>query len=133
MKTSHLEKQFLSIWERRHLLGGPDWVAELPEPEREVQFHPTRRWRFDFGWRAYRVAVEIDGGVYAGLASHSKGIEIAKDNAKRNAAREFGWRVLQYTSAELYGALAIATIKQVANLLHKGKVVEVDEQLSLFK
>jgi len=133
MKTSHLEAKFLAIWQRRDLLGGPEWVAELPEPEREVQFHPTRRWRFDFAWRAYLVAVEIDGGTWVGAKSHASGPGIAADCEKRNAAMELGWRVLTFTSPSLYGKRAIATIQQVANLLRKGKVVEVDEQLSLFE
>ena len=35
MKTSPLESKFIELWKRRHLMGGPDWVAELPEPTRE--------------------------------------------------------------------------------------------------
>ena len=133
MRTSTLEKQFDSIWQRRHLVGGPEWVAELPDPKREYRFDPSRRWRFDFAWPAYRVAVEIDGGIYAGCKSHTHGPDIAKDQEKRNAAVELGWRVLVFNSRDLTGKRIITTIQQVANLLHKGKVVEIDEQLDLFK
>jgi len=132
MKTSTLEAKFLSLWERRHLIGGPEWVAQLPEPEREVRFHDTRRWRFDFAWRAYRVAVEIDGGTFSGHKSHTSGRGIDADNEKRNAALELGWRVLVFTTTDLH-CEPIRTIQQVANLLRKGKVAEVDEQLPLFK
>lgn len=130
MKTSHLEKKFLSLWQRRHLLNGPAWVAELPEPEREVRFHPDRKWRFDFAWRAYRVAVEVDGGIFS-HGAHGRGAGIEKDNEKRNSALELGWRVLVFTSNDLQGKRVIATIQQVANLLHKGKVVDIPEQLTL--
>lgn len=30
---------------------------------KEFQFHPTRRWRFDYAIPAKKVAVEVDGGV----------------------------------------------------------------------
>ena len=131
MKTSTLEAKFISIWDRRPLLGGPQWVAELPEPERELKFHPVRKWRFDFAWPAYRVAVEVDGGIFSG-GRHSTGPGLAADHEKRNAAIELGWRVLVFTSKDLTGARVITTIQQVANLLRKGKVVEIDEQLDLF-
>ena len=133
MKTSTLESKFISLWERRHLLGEPDWVAELPEPEREVKFHPVRKWRFDFAWPAYRVAVEIDGGTWVGAKSHASGPGIEADKDKHNAAVERGWRLLRFTSPDLRGAQVIKTIQQVANLLRKGKVADVDEQLPLFK
>ncbi len=132
MKTSTLEKKFLEIWKRRGLVGGPDWVAPLPKPVREYKFHPVRKWRFDFAWPAYRVAVEIDGGTWTGGA-HARGSGIDKDNEKRNSAAELGWRVLVFTSVDLTGRRVINTIQQVANLLHKGKVVPIDEQLDLFK
>ncbi len=136
MKTSHLEKKFLELWKRRHLIGGPDWVAELPEPEFNKLFHPTRMWRFDFQWPAYRVAVEVDGGIHStGKArlNHASGKGIQKDHEKRNAAVDLGWRVLVFTSRDLQGKRILETIQQVANLLRKGRVVEVDEQLELFK
>ncbi len=134
MKTSTLEKKFISIWKRRSLMGGPDWVAELPEPERERKFHPVRKWRFDFAWPAYRVALEIDGGIFSKgkeRLNHASGPGIQADHEKRNAAAELGWRVLVFTSADLFQR-PLKTIQLVANLLRKGKVVEIDEQLDLF-
>lgn len=131
MKTSTLESKFLSIWERRHLLGGPAWVAELPEPERERTFHPVRKWRLDFAWPAYRVGVEIEGGVFSG-GRHARATGIQGDIEKSNAALELGWRILRFTAKDLTGKRVITTIQAVANLLRKGKVAEVDEQLSLF-
>ena len=131
MKISNLEAALLALWSRRHLIGGPDWVAELPEPIRQFQFHPVRKWPFDFAWPAYRVAVECDGGIYAGLKSHSGGAAIHKDHEKRNAAAELGWRVLVFTSTHLVRE-SLRTIQQVANLLRQGPVADIQEQLPLF-
>ncbi len=35
----------------------------LPKPAREYRFHRERRWRFDFAWPDYKVAVEVEGGI----------------------------------------------------------------------
>ena len=134
MKTSHLEKKFIALWDRRHLLPeSPEWLLDLPDPEREYKFHPVRKWPFDFAWPAYRVAVEVDGGIFSrGKAGkgHASGKGIEKDHEKRNAAAELGWRVLVFTSNDLYQR-PLETIQLVANLLHKGKVVDIPEQLTL--
>ena len=135
MKTSALESKFIALWQRRHLVGGPPWVAELPEPLREVRFHPARRWRFDFAWPAYRVAVEVDGGIFSKgkkRLNHASGPGIQADHEKRNAAAELGWRVLVFTSTDLLRR-PVETIKQVANLLRQGKVVDIPEQLTLLE
>jgi len=35
---------------------------DLPKPEQEFRFAPTRDWRFDLAWSPYLVASEADGG-----------------------------------------------------------------------
>ena len=132
MKISKLEAAFLDLWSRRHLLGGQDWVAELPNPLHNKCFHPVRMWRFDFQWPAYRVAVEIDGGTWTGQKSHASGPGIAADHEKQNAAVELGWRVLRFTSPDLRGRQALKTIQTVCNLLRQGPVADIQEQLPLF-
>jgi len=70
----------------------------------EWPFHPKRRWRFDYAFPDYKVAVEIDGGLFvpAGRHSgrHSGGIGQKRDMEKMNAAAELGWLVLHYTPDE---------------------------------
>lgn len=42
-------------------------AAGLPDMrwgENELLFHPTRKWRFDFAWEEFKVAVEAEGGTY---------------------------------------------------------------------
>jgi very-short-patch-repair endonuclease len=67
-----------------------------PQPEREYRFHPIRKWRFDLAWPAYKVAVEVEGGVYI-QGRHSRGSGTEKDCEKYNTATMLGWRVLRYT------------------------------------
>src|SRR5215475_3616350 len=52
---SHLETLFASILAT---------MTAAPRPDREFRFHPVRQWRIDFAWPAYRVAIEIDGGIF---------------------------------------------------------------------
>lgn len=67
-------------------------------PQREYRFHPTRRWRFDFAWPSIKLAMEIDGGTWAGKSGHNSGAGIARDIEKINEAVILGWRVLRATT-----------------------------------
>lgn len=71
--------------------------SDLPEPVREYKFHDTRRWRFDFAYPNYKVAIEVDGGVYS-RGRHTTGKGYTSDQYKGNAAIEDGWVVLHYTT-----------------------------------
>lgn len=46
--------------------------------EGEYRFHPHRRWRFDFFFPQYQMAVEVEGGV----AGHRLGKSISKDGVE---------------------------------------------------
>lgn len=76
----------------------------LPEPRAEFEFHPVRRWRFDYAWPAQKIAVEIDGGVW-NTGRHTRGTGFIEDQRKRNAAAILGWRVLHYTPDRLAEAI----------------------------
>ena len=60
-------------------------ALQLPSPEREYRFHPSKMWRFDFAWPAFRVAVEIDGGIHTG-GRHVRGAGFVADCHKLNCA-----------------------------------------------
>jgi very-short-patch-repair endonuclease len=68
----------------------------LPKPEREFRFHETRKWRFDFAWERFKIAVEIDGGVWSG-GRHNTGAGMEKDMEKYNAATAAGWKVFRFS------------------------------------
>lgn len=131
MKTSTLEHRFIALWNRRHLMGLPPRVAELPDPEREYMFHGHRRWRFDFAWPAYKVAVEMEGGIFTG-GRHVRGQQYAGDCHKYNCAVLLGWKLLRFTAVDTAGD-PIDMIKQVAEALRQGRIEGCSEQLQMFR
>lgn len=74
--------------------------AGLPRPALELHFHPTRQWRWDFAWANQKLALEVDGGIHVG-GKHGRGVGIAKDHEKGNAAAVLGWRVLRVQPRQL--------------------------------
>lgn len=79
--------------------------AGLPVPVTEHRFHPVRKHRFDLAWPAYRLALEIQGGVWVG-GKHGRGSGILRDYEKLNLAASRGWRVLQFTPDQAGEAVA---------------------------
>lgn len=75
--------------------------AKLPMPMTEYQFHPDRKWRFDYAWVAELVALEQEGGVWSG-GRHTRGSGFLRDMEKYNAAATLGWRVVRCTPRTLY-------------------------------
>jgi hypothetical protein len=82
---STLETRFEMLWNH---------VAKGPKLEREVQFCPSRRWRFDFAHRPTMLAFEMEGGVWS-RGRHLRPIGFVKDCEKYNAATLLGWRVFR--------------------------------------
>lgn len=100
-------------------------ATKQPKPERELQFHPTRRWRFDFAWPDLMVACEVEGGVWvppgkedqrAGRHLRGKGFE--EDCVKYLEASILGWTVVRVSSqmAEDGRALELLTRLLAARL-----------------
>lgn len=84
---------------------------QLPVPEREFRFHPTRRWRFDLAFTApYWLAVEVDGGGFV-AGRHGRGLGIERDAEKFAEALCHGWRVLRVTPQQIRDGKAIEWIK----------------------
>ena len=69
---------------------------DIPSPVREFKFHKTRRWRFDFCWPEYKLALEVDGGAFNN-GRHTRGKGFIADMDKYNAAALLGWTVLRTT------------------------------------
>ena len=92
-----------------HLSG-----ANCPTPEREYLFCPGRRWRFDFCWPEFMVAVEVEGGVYGGRHTRPEGF--AKDIEKYNTATFMGYRVYRFTGQMVTNGEARDMILKVLGL-----------------
>ena len=87
-------------------------IRDLPQPEREYIFAKGRRYRFDFSWIAHKIAIEIEGGTWSG-GRHTTGTGFAKDCEKYNLAVLNGWRVLRFTSNQVYSNYAYTLTKDM--------------------
>jgi hypothetical protein len=62
----------------------------------EYQFHPSRKWRFDWCLLDNKIAIEIEGGVWSN-GRHTRGSGFINDMEKYNSATCLGWKLLRYT------------------------------------
>lgn len=94
----------------------------LPDPERELRFAKAigREWRFDFAWRAFMVAVEIEGLVVQRLAGelvvrgrHGSITGFKEDCVKYASAAMLGWTVLRFEQSQVKDATAIEYTQRV--------------------
>ena len=79
--------------------------------EREVRFHPPRRWRFDFAIPDLKIAIECEGGIYSN-GRHVRGKGFENDCEKYNQAVLDGWRVLRFTGRMVKSGEALQTIER---------------------
>lgn len=92
----------------------------LPRPVAEFEFHPDRKWRFDFAWIYVnegflkRLALEIQGGLFVG-GRHVRGAALLKEHEKLNEAACLGWRVIFCTPADVKSGAVFALIKRALN------------------
>jgi len=84
----------------------------LPMPEREVMFHETRKWRFDFAWPKWKIAVEIEGAVWSG-GRHTSGKGFTADCEKYNEAQLLVWKVYRFTTQQVKSGEAINFMERV--------------------
>ena len=109
MAQSRLESRFLLLWR----------VAGGPPLEREVRFHPSRRWRADFAHLESHTLIEIEGGIFlAGGGRHNRGGGYANDAEKYLEAALAGWRVLRLTERQL----EIGFIERIVALLNTPQI-----------
>lgn len=119
MSQNRLTLKFHFRRSGRMLLEFPQYwriYAEgAPEPVPEYVFAPGRRFRFDYAWPAQRMALEIEGGVFARKGArkcpycgqipqgrHAGGQGYVNDCIKYNLATQRGWRVFRVTPKMLH-------------------------------
>ena len=74
-----------AIWDR----------FRIPAPIPEYQFCLERKWRTDYAWPEFSIALEIEGGIYCG-GRHITPKGFIKDLEKYNKLAELGWLLLRY-------------------------------------
>lgn len=75
-------------------------ARKIPSPVPEFRFHPVRKFRWDWAWPEYRLALEVEGGVWSGGA-HGRGTGIVRDMEKSSVGAAEGWRVIRVTPSKL--------------------------------
>lgn len=68
-------------------------AAGIRAPEPEYRFCEGRKWRFDYAWPAYRLALEVQGGVWMRAGGHLRG-GMVRDHEKFTRAAILGWRII---------------------------------------
>ena len=82
-------------------------AAGLPEPETEVRFHPSRKWRADLLWREPRkLILEVEGGVFV-QGRHTRGAAFEADAEKYAEAILAGYPVLRVTPRQVKTGQAV--------------------------
>jgi hypothetical protein len=83
----------------------------LPRPETEIAFHDVRKWRFDYGWKVQRVALECEGGLWTrGRHVRARGFE--HDCVKYAEAVLAGWKVFRASPRQLEDGTAIEWLRR---------------------
>ena len=89
-------------------------VNKLPKPERQHLFAPRRKYAFDFAWPQWKLAVEVEGGIWRrGGGAHSHPTAIIRDIVKHNLATDLGWRVYRFTTDQVQSGEAINHMARV--------------------
>ena len=80
------------------------------EVVKEHQFHPVRKWRFDYAIVDLKIAIEVDGAVWVG-GRHNRPAGYIADMEKLNTAASMGWLVLRITTDDRFCTKTLKMIK----------------------
>ena len=100
-----------------NLIGQHIRAHKLPPPERNYKAIPGRKLEFDFAWPPIKLAVEVQGGVWA-KGGHTSGVGANRDCEKLCLAQLEGWILLPVTTNQIRSGEAIKWILRAFDL-HK--------------
>lgn len=80
---------------------------------KELRFHDQRKWRFDYAIPEYKIALEVEGGVFTN-GRHTRPGGFLGDMEKYNTATVMGWRVVRTTPKDL---LADETFRMLKTMI----------------
>ena len=81
---------------------------------KEYRFYKSRQWRFDYAFPRYKIALEVEGGVWT-QGRHVRPVGFLGDMNKYNTATLFGWRVFRTTPKKL---LTTSTLQLIQNAIN---------------
>lgn len=77
---------------------------------KEYRFYKTRKWRFDYALPLYKIALEVEGGVWT-QGRHVRPEGFLGDIEKYNTATLLGWRVFRTTPNKLLSNSTLLLLK----------------------
>jgi very-short-patch-repair endonuclease len=83
----------------------PNFIAEYPFGKAI-----GRKNRADFAWPEYRLALEIDGGIFIGKG-HGSAVGIWKDQEKGNLYAFLRWHLLRITPDDIQSGYAVSLLQ----------------------
>lgn len=83
------------------------------EVVREYEFSTWRRWRFDYAIPSYRIAIEVEGGLFHPNGRHIRPEGFRRDMEKYNEAAILGWTLLRVEPNALLSEYTIGMIRRV--------------------
>lgn len=115
-KKSALAQKSKKITSKQPAATSSDMFTRLCHSElhaeclREHRFYKPRKWRFDYALPYYKIAVEVEGGVWNG-GRHIRPQGFLGDIEKYNTAALLGWRVFRTTPDKLLSQQTIKLLK----------------------
>lgn len=99
-------------------------LSNIPEPQHEFRFHPKRLWPFDFAWPLYKIALEVEGGIWKknGGGRHNRPTGFLGDMEKYNTASSMGWIIIRTTPSELLKPKTIDLIRATITTIREQKL-----------
>lgn len=94
MSKSGAEAFFIQQWSNSEL-------AEKYSLIPDYKFLEDRKFLLDFAIVEHKIAVEVEGAVYASKGRHTSGAGYSRDIEKYNIATSMGWKVLRITSSNV--------------------------------
>ena len=91
---------------------------------KEYRFYKPRQWRFDYALPKYKIALEVEGGVWT-QGRHVRPQGFLGDMSKYNTATLLGWRVFRCTPNTL---LTQKTLLLLKNAIQGAFIPEISVQ-----
>ena len=116
-KSKRKEKQPVPETDNFTLLCNSNFGAECI---REFRFYKPRMWRFDYAMPLYKIAIEVEGGIWT-RGRHIRPQGFLNDIEKYNTATLLGWRVFRTTPDKLLSGKTVLLLKNAISgaFLHK--------------
>ena len=77
---------------------------------KEYRFYQPRRWRYDYAIPKYKIALEVEGGVWT-QGRHTRPKGFLGDVEKYNTGTLLGWRIFRTTPDKLLSGSTLLLIK----------------------